>query len=77
MPDAPTAIEHLARVFLSGFQIPADATAEEVWRYVEPEFRRLAGTLPENEAATLEEVVRQLIDERSHGQKSDRRSSRS
>lgn len=77
MPDAPTAIEHLARVFLSGFQIPADATADEVWRYLEPEFRRLAATLPPDEAATLEEVVRQLIDERSHGQKRHRRSSRS
>jgi predicted nuclease with RNAse H fold len=63
VPDARAAIEHLARVFLAGFQIPADATCEQVWRHVEQEFRRLAKTLPPAEAAMLEAAVRRVIDQ--------------
>jgi hypothetical protein len=64
MPAGSAAIERLARVFLAGFQLPADAGADEVWRHVESELRRLAGTLPADEAAALAQSVRTLIDAR-------------
>jgi hypothetical protein len=63
--DDQPAIEHLARVFLAGFQIAADAQPEDVWRHVDAEFRRLAATLPDDEAQAFERAVRRLIDQRS------------
>jgi hypothetical protein len=72
--DSKAAIEHLASVFLSGFQIPPDATPAEVWRYVESEFRLLAATLPDSEAAALEAAVRRRIDEGRYGRIPKRRS---
>jgi hypothetical protein len=64
MPAGSAVIEHLARVFLAGFQMPADMPAEEVWRYVAADLQRLAATLPPDEAAALAQSVRALIDAR-------------
>jgi hypothetical protein len=66
VPDAQSAIEHLARVFLAGFQIPANATADDVWALVVAEFRRLAVTLPDDEADAFETSVRRLIAEKAY-----------
>jgi hypothetical protein len=53
-------------VFLAGFQIPAGTPAKQIWQEVEAEFRRLAATLPDDEAVTFEAAVRRLIKERRH-----------
>jgi hypothetical protein len=74
--DDQPAIEHLARVFLSGFQIPADTPPDDVWRYVEAESHRLAGTLPDDEAAAFEVAVRRLIDDRHPETRRRRRQTR-
>ncbi len=63
--DDQPAIEHLARVFLAGFQIAADASPDDVWHHVEAEFRRLAATLPDDEAQAFEAAMRRLIGQRS------------
>lgn len=61
MASKPSALEHLAKVFLSGFRLDSEAEPDAVWKHIRPEFDSLAGTLHEKEAIEFRQIVERLI----------------
>lgn len=54
-------LEHLAKVFLSGFRLDSEAEPEAAWKHIRPEFDAIAGTLREKEAIEFRQIVERLI----------------
>lgn len=63
MASKPSALEHLAKVFLSGFRLDGMDSIERRWEIIRAEYDALSVTLVEDEAEEFRRIVERLLNE--------------